>query len=491
MQRSLTPLEILRSERSTPANLIQNHALPKELKPLIEAICTNVEAARLSSRGVSGSMRDAVRHAATWLIIRLRICAETIPVSKLSLSHNANHYLLKGAYKGQVGYTPLIEQVLPTLIHMGLVHKQEGIYVPGRRGVITRVWASQALKNEFKKCHYHWTKPEVVTDLQELILLKDENKILIPTPVNADTELWSSNLIEINEALSQHSICLMLSDARIKRLGAKLINGESDEENSREQQRFLDFRKNQLRRIFARGRLDRGGRFYGPWWQCVRSEYRPHIAINGCPCYEFDYSTMALRLLYARDRLPYIEGDAYDLGIGTEPEKRKLIKKFVNAILNDESGTYRMHPKDYQTLGHSHDQIQQLVQKRHSKVARYFGTGIGLELQYLDSRIAEEVMLQMIRGYNLAVLPIHDSFLVRAGYGKELANEMEEVFERFTGAKTELSFDKSLPDPDSKLVVVDGIVDNSSLPFAVKAVLNDYKISRNYINTNPNAALYR
>ena len=68
---------------------------------------------------------------------------------------------------------------------------------------------------------------------------------------------------------------------------------------------------------------------------------------------------------------------------------------------------------------------------------------------------------------------------------------MEEVFERFTGAKTELSFDKSLPDPDSKLVVVDGIVDNSSLPFAVKAVLNDYKISRNYINTNPNAALYR
>lgn len=487
MRPPLTPLEILRSERSTPANLIQNHPLPEELKPLIEAICANVEAARPSSRGVSDSMRDAVRHAATWLINRLRICAETIPVSKLSLSHNANHYLMKGIYKGKVGYTPLIEHVLPRLIHMGLVHKLEGIHVPGGRGVITRVWASQALKNEFRQCHYYWTKPEVVTDLQELILLKDENKILIPTPINADTEHWASNLIEINEALSEHSICLWLSDARLKLLGAKLVDGEPDEENSREQQRFVDFRKNQLRRIFARGRLDRGGRFYGPWWQCVRSEYRPHIVINGYACYEFDYSTMALRLLYAKDRLPYIEGDAYDLGIGTEPEKRRLIKKFVNAILNDESGTYRMDLRDYQTLGHSHDEIQQLVQKRHSKVAHYFGTGIGLELQYLDSCIAEEVMLNMIRGYNLAVLPIHDSFLVKSSHKTALANEMQEVFERLTGAKTELSFDKPLPDPDSNLVVVDGIVVINPVSFTQHI---DYSITHNYINTNPNAAFY-
>ena len=60
-------------------------------------------------------------------------------------------------------------------------------------------------------------------------------------------------------------------------------------------------------------------------------------------------------------------------------------------------------------------------------------------------------------------------------------------FERLTGAKTELSFDKPLPDPDSNLVVVDGIVDINSMSFTQHI---DYSIAHNYIDTNPNAAFY-
>ena len=96
-------------------------------------------------------------------------------------------------------------------------------------------------------------------------------------------------------------------------------------------------------------------------------------------------------------------------------------------------------------------------------------------------------MLNMIRNYNLAVLPIHDSFLVRADYAKQLADQMSSVFEKHTGSKTELKLDKALPDPDSNLVVIDGILDQSSLSTKVHI---DYSMAYNYINSNPNASFY-
>jgi hypothetical protein len=39
----------------------------------------------------------------------------------------------------------------------------------------------------------------------------------------------------------------------------------------------------------------------------------------------------------------------------------------------------------------SHQQLTDAVNKTHSKISKYFGTGIGLELMYLDSVIAEDV----------------------------------------------------------------------------------------------------
>ena len=59
---------------------------------------------------------------------------------------------------------------------------------------------------------------------------------------------------------------------------------------------------------------------------------------------------------------------------------------------------------------------------------------MGLTLQYEDSQIAEDVMLQMAeRG--AVVLPVHDSFIVRASYEQELIEVMNEAFGRKYGIK--------------------------------------------------------
>ena len=52
----------------------------------------------------------------------------------------------------------------------------------------------------------------------------------------------------------------------------------------------VNLSKRTLRRVFGRGSFERGGRFYGGWWQNIPSAYRSVISINGKPTIEMDYS---------------------------------------------------------------------------------------------------------------------------------------------------------------------------------------------------------
>ena len=63
-----------------------------------------------------------------------------------------------------------------------------------------------------------------------------------------------------------------------------------------------------------------------------------------------------------------------------------------------------------------------MVYKRREAIAHLFNTGIGLKAQFIDSQIAEEVLLAMMY-QDIPVLPIHDSFIVRTGYAFLLHEE--------------------------------------------------------------------
>ena len=54
-----------------------------------------------------------------------------------------------------------------------------------------------------------------------------------------------------------------------------------------------------VRRILNNGSFEEGGRFHGGWLERVPSRCRPHIAIDGMPTVEMDYSTIQPRLLLA------------------------------------------------------------------------------------------------------------------------------------------------------------------------------------------------
>ena len=68
----------------------------------------------------------------------------------------------------------------------------------------------------------------------------------------------------------------------------------------------------------------------------------------------------------------------------------------------------------------------------HKPIADKFFQGTGDHLQFIDSCIAETVMLNFIIEEDAPVLPVHDNFITHYAYGKlgELEEEMRRSFHR-------------------------------------------------------------
>ena len=157
---------------------------------------------------------------------------------------------------------------------------------------------------------------------------------------------------------------------------------------------------------------------------------------------EVDFSGMSLRLLCGMNNVPYKGNkDIYDLSDNTNEGRRwkfektsgqrKLIKTYINALLNDESGRFRLSDEEHEKLGCTSYAIKKRFLKVHSPVADLINAGVGLETQFYDSEIAMDVM-KFFMADGIPVLPIHDSFIIRVGFWQYLEIAMQTAFqERF------------------------------------------------------------
>jgi hypothetical protein len=202
-----------------------------------------------------------------------------------------------------------------------------------------------------------------------------------------------------------------------------------------------------LHRVFSRGRMDQGGRFYGAWWQFIKSQYRPYLTINGLATGEVDYSEMHPRLLYHLHNQPPPKGDLYDDGwrdpgyptyknsISPYKERRALIKTVFNAFINDEFGRFRLSHDEAITakkFGLTLTSIRELLYKKHPLLKGAHKTGIGLKLQFIDSQIAEHVMLRLMK-QGITCLPVHDSFIVPMHQVSQLQTAMTDAYMAIVG----------------------------------------------------------
>lgn len=386
------------------------------------------------------STPPAQKLAARYLVEGLYQAWCTIgPIKSLALptSPGAYHQKKHGAIR-HLRYSSVVAAI-SALEALGWVNRQRGYLGGNGEHVLTALTASGDLLARFGQIGLRW---QALRPPADGIVLRDKHwktgeRVSLPVPRTQAVLAIRRNLKTINQFISEQAICLHLSNKNLERLGQQLaLTGQP-----------LRFASVMLRRVFSRGSMDCGGRFYGGWWESIPSEFRPYITINGLATGELDFSNLHPRLMYVLHGQPVPAGDLYDDGWrdasspiyepAQEPYKsrRKIIKTVFNATLNDASGRFRLDPQDHalaKSLGLSAASIRSTLFKRHPLLESIYKTDFGIRLQHIDSQIAETVMLGLI-AQGICCLPIHDSFIVPRHQAGNLVQSMRDAYLRHTG----------------------------------------------------------
>ncbi|WP_338531274.1 hypothetical protein [Nitratireductor thuwali] len=248
-------------------------------------------------------------------------------------------------------------------------------------------------------------------------------------------------LERINGFLNDHWIDLLIPDDDFRQLTGTPDEARDEFNDPKPHRREIDlFFRRKLYRVFNNGTFENGGRFYGGWWQGIPGRYRKFLTINGYTTAELDYSNMQIAMLYAREGRQ-LEGDAYAVE-GVPQEYRGLLKKTLFKIINAR-GHIRAPLVASRPPGWDWRTLLEALEQRHQPIAAYFRSGIGIQLQRLDSDIAERVMIRMRADGNLA-LPVHDSFIVMDGQQDALREAMSGAYRDIMGANIEIAADETL-----------------------------------------------
>ena len=168
-----------------------------------------------------------------------------------------------------------------------------------------------------------------------------------------DTVRWRSNLNWINDINARFSVALDLDAIDILHMESlRLAKAQSKAEADRSPVDYqrIDFGRVSLHRVFNSPDWRDGGRFYGPWWQSVPRHFRKHITINEKHTCEHDYSSLHLRLLYAKVGAPVPnQEDPYSAPYG---ELHKLaVKRAFNVMLNSKGNPNQRTVPEFSSLG--------------------------------------------------------------------------------------------------------------------------------------------
>jgi hypothetical protein len=441
----------------------------------------------------SNAKNEAERErACRWLIDGLYQSFFYAPQAPLLLPLGKSAYGPKSQYKIPFSHR-VVNDVLKATELAQFVSVVKGVYVPDGEGIVTRLYPNGRLLEHFKTQGLRWrfTPPP---DKHDGLFINPgrgpKNRRLVQRDESSTVPMMQDNLLRINDFLSRQCISIDLPNAAF---AANFGNGKATAKRGK----MMPFKKLSalgkqtinmqsvfLHRIFAEGSLFKGGRFYGGWWQQIPSKARRRILINDDITIECDFSGLSCSMLYAMEGLspPH---DAYEIGLNylKNDPRRKIVKRYMNAVLNDSSRRYRLAPDELECIGLSHGELHARLSNLHKPIAKYFNSGVGVALQFYDSEIAEQVMLNLMEQGEVC-LPIHDSFIVRANALGKLKYAMTDAFtKRFSvtpGVKFEFANEgNGMKQPRSAILSAQGL----TLAEKIALHMDEYSLIRNFFNS--------
>ena len=308
---------------------------------------------------------------------------------------------------------------------LGLIYETKGGYLDRDTGKsdITKYKVTDKLEHMLEAIEGDPFK-DIKPDLdKEPIILRDRvdgKRVVIEYDDNEQTHSMRKNLRTINACLARHWPDLELTDGEFVQLQLRL----TDDTNKSP----VDFSKRILTRIFSNGSFEQGGRFYRAWWHNVPSELRKHITIDGKRTCEYDYSQLNPHMIYFNAGKDMGSEDAYDRVF--DGEHRDIVKEAFNAMMQASSELNRKpEDLDLTSVSFKWNTLKQAILDAHKPIADRFFRGEGNHLQYIDSCMAERLMIHYAKD-NHPVLPVHDSFIMHRAFGEmgELEEQMRKGF---------------------------------------------------------------
>lgn len=401
---------------------------------------------RLAREHAFGSYKKQLKHL-EYLLLDLKYRYLETPNGYIHCSRDKNSYVYYQAnepYKSlNVMPTPLLS-ILDKLVAARLLTQDLGFqHGEGRR----RVSYASRYKYTEELLKYLNQIPESAVGYergiaQEIVLrgkkhYTDKNgkhktrRIYYDVPANPKTASLANWVRCFNTGYAQHHIDIY-----------RPVYPEFEQtqgEDIKESVININLNRKYLYRIFNDD-LERGGRFYGAWWQSVPSELRRYIVINGNPTVEIDYRGIHIALLYAIKGIDYYAEDEYADPYTVEGWNRDDVKLLLQIVLNTSKKNvipaFRDAMQEEGFEPYPAEDLEQLISKfeeMHAPIVEYFYEGLGVYLQNLDAKIAEGVLMNcmqvgerdeqgIIRKF--PALPVHDSFIVEARHKTLLENAM-------------------------------------------------------------------
>ena len=316
-------------------------------------------------------------------------------------------------------YRPLM-RVIDGLDELGYLENHRGFY--DRKSKIGRQSRMRATPKLIDLIEGNAATSEMVDrELGQPIILRDKDKQELVFEPTEETNRYAEQVQRYNEVLSRNTLKLCITDAQLKK----------------EHGIAVDYSNFPIHRIFNET-FSRGGRFYGGWWQNIPRELRRYITINGKSTSELDYSGQHLLMLYGIKGEEYqwlYDNDPYQLP-GFGKEIREILKavalRAINAADREEALkaiTYELRMKFWDNPYRDVDSelLIDAFMAKHPLIKEDFFSGAGLELQFIDSQIAEYVLNHMMVKHQI-VLPVHDSFVVQNEHLPRLFRIMKEAY---------------------------------------------------------------
>jgi hypothetical protein len=392
-------------------------------KELISETILRIEATEARDRGRKIDDKLRFDHAVRYILIELWKSVKTLPTSEVSINKRSGYYSENKRYRDPLLTYKQTMAVYKGLLKLGFIEvTKEGHFDRNLfQGKITRIVAKEELLERLKELEGH-PAITVPNDLnKETILLRDNvngKRALIDYSDTHITERYRDNLKKINTCFSKHWFDLEVLDAEIAKLEKRISNHETKEP--------IDFSKRSLVRIFSKGSFKKGGRFYRGWWQNVPREYRQYITIDEKKTGEGDFSQLNPHILYFTNYKELGSEDAY--GRVLDGEHRDVVKQAFNAMVQASSPlTNCPNDIDLTELDMSWAELRDRIIKAHKPISHEFFKGVGNNLQFEDSCVAESVMLHFAE-MDAPALPVHDSFILHHGYCE--SGEVEEAMRR-------------------------------------------------------------